>query len=309
MRALDTSIDAYLDACRVEKGLRDATVLAYGRDLAQLAQMSGIEKLDEVTPTVVSDYFRDCYKKQNSARSQNRKWSSLRGFFQWCMRQGWIERNPMENMASPKWGRPLPETLSVQEVLGLLATPGQDTLVGMRDSALLEFLYASGTRISEALALRLDTLDLSERSARVEGKGGRVRWVPVGAVAVAALELWLQEGRPSWAHRAKGADRNLIFLTQQGSGMTRQNAFLRIRKYAQTAGISRAISPHQLRHSFATHLLEGGADLRAVQSLLGHADLSTTELYTHLSGARMQAQYRAHHPRAVVAGTSKGEGN
>lgn len=298
MRTLDACIDAYLNACRVEKGLRDATITAYANDLSQLSALVGARALEEVTPTVVSDYFRACYQQKNSARSQNRKWSSLRSFFRWCMRQGWVEQSPMAQMASPKWGRPLPETLSVQEVLELLAAPGQDTPIGQRDTALLEFLYASGARISEALALSLDTLDLEERSARVDGKGGRVRWVPLGGVAVAALSLWMQEGRAVWKARTKSKTRNLIFLTQQGGVMSRQNAFLRIRKYAEAAGISRAISPHQLRHSFATHLLEGGADLRAVQSLLGHADLSTTELYTHLSSARMKAQYQAHHPRA-----------
>lgn len=298
VRALDECIDAYLDACRVEKGLRDATVAAYGRDLAALARLPGLSSLQAVTPTVISDYFRICYAQGNSARSQNRKWSSLRGFFRWCTRQGWVKQNPMEHMASPKWGRPLPETMSVDEVLSLLAQPGTESLVGLRDTALLEFLYASGCRISEALAIGQDTLELDERSARVLGKGGKIRWVPLGAVAVAALENWLKRGWPAWRAKAKGKDRDLVFLTQQGRGMSRQNAHLRIQKYAQQAGISRAISPHQLRHSFATHLLEGGADLRAVQSLLGHADLSTTELYTHLSSARIQAQVLAHHPRA-----------
>lgn len=294
-------MDAYLDACRVEKGLRPATVLAYGRDLGQLVGLRGVGKLEDVTPSVVSDYFRECYAQKNSARSQTRKWSSLRGFFRWCRVQGWLEQDPMADMPSPKFGRGLPETMSMQEVMALLAQPGCDTLVGQRDTALLEFLYASGARISEALAIRRDALDLEERSARVEGKGGKVRWVPVGAVAVAALQMWLQEGWPVWRARAKGGQRDLVFLTQQGKGMSRQNAHLRIQKHALGAGISRAISPHQLRHSFATHLLEGGADLRAVQSLLGHADLSTTELYTHLSGARVQSQYRAHHPRAKIA--------
>lgn len=296
--ALDACIDAYLQVCQIEKGLRPATVTAYGADLLQLGQETKIEDLEAVTPLVVSDYFRRCYAQGTSARSQTRKWSTLRGFFRWCVAQGFIEQSPMAHMPSPKWGRPLPETLSESEIMALLAAPDPSTLVGLRDLALLEFLYASGCRISEALDLREDALQIEERSARVEGKGGKARFVPLGAVAVAALELWMKEGRPQWQARAAINERDLIFLTQQGGRMSRQNAFLRIRKHAQSAGISRAISPHQLRHSFATHLLERGADLRAVQSLLGHADLSTTELYTHLSNARIQAQYLAHHPRS-----------
>lgn len=298
MPDLEGAIEAYLSACKVEKGLRPATVSAYAQDLAQLVAQTGELSLDRVTPTVIADYFRACYQKQTSARSQNRKWSTLRGFFRWCMRQSWIEQDPMASFPSPKWGRPLPEVLSPHEVLDLLQQPGCDTPVGQRDSALLELLYCSGCRISEALALRIEDLELQERSAKVLGKGGKLRWVPLGAVAVAAIRLWLEQGRTQWFARSPRGSRDLLFLSQKGGGMTRQNAFLRIRKYAEQAGISRGISPHQLRHSFATHLLEGGADLRAVQSLLGHADLSSTELYTHLSKARMEQQYRSHHPRA-----------
>lgn len=298
MPELDEAIEGYLGACKVEKGLRPATISAYAQDLAQLAGQTGGISLDCVTPTLIADYFRACYKKQTSARSQNRKWSTLRGFFRWCMRQSWIDQDPMASFPSPKWGRPLPEVLSPQEVLDLLAQPGCDTLVGQRDSALLELLYCSGCRISEALSLRISDLELQERSAKVVGKGGKLRWVPLGAVAIAAIELWLEQGRAQWLPRTERGQRDLLFLSQKGGGMTRQNAFLRIRRYAEQAGISRGISPHQLRHSFATHLLEGGADLRAVQTLLGHADLSTTELYTHLSQARMEQQYQSHHPRA-----------
>lgn len=299
-RRLDACIDAYLVACRVEKGLRSATVSAYGADLMQLCEQSKVSQLSQVTPLVISDFFRACYASGTGARSQTRKWSTLRGFFRWCLGQAWIDQDPMAHMPSPKWGRPLPETLTESEVLALLGAPDAGSIVGRRDQALLEFLYASGCRVSEALDLREDSLQLDERSARVEGKGGKVRFVPLGAVAVAALEIWIQDGRPQWQARAARKERDLIFLTQKGGRMSRQNAFLRIRKYAQSVGISRAISPHKLRHSFATHLLERGADLRAVQSLLGHADLSTTELYTHLSNARIQAQYVEHHPRSRV---------
>lgn len=284
----------------VEKGLRSATVSAYGADLSQLCQQCQVVDLADLSALVISDYFRSCYAQGTGARSQNRKWSTLRGFFRWCVGQGWIDQSPMAHMPSPKWRRPLPETLTESEILALLGAPDSSTIVGRRDQALLEFLYATGCRITEALDLREESLQLQERSARVEGKGGKVRFVPLGAVAVAALEIWMKEGRTQWQARAGHKERDLIFLTQKGGRMSRQNAFLRIRKHAQAAGISRAISPHKLRHSFATHLLERGADLRAVQSLLGHADLSTTELYTHLSNARIQAQYLEHHPRSRV---------
>lgn len=295
---LEAAIDAYLASCRVERGLSAHTVSAYGRDLKSLVDACGEVGVREVKGEAIADYFRHLVEEGLQPRSQARKWSSLRSFFRWCRRQGWLEGDPMANRPAPQWGRPLPHSLSAQEVLDLLAQPGQEDALGMRDTALLEFLYASGSRVSEALGLGLEHLVLEEGLARVTGKGQRQRIVPLGAIAVSALGLWLARGRPQFAARAASSARSQVFLSQQGKVMSRQNVFLRIRKYALAAGISRPISPHQLRHSFATHLLEGGADLRSLQQLLGHADLATTEIYTHLSTSRLREQHRRHHPRA-----------
>ena len=295
---VDVAIDAFLDACRIEKGLSVHTIRAYATDLRGFAKELEELPVERLNTGHVIAYFRELLASSVSARSQARKWSALRSFFLWLRKQGWMDQHPMEHLPAPKWGRPLPEVLSQGEVLRLLAAPGVETPLGMRDTALLEFMYASGCRISEAVSLTLDRLVLEDGYARVDGKGSRQRVVPLGAVAVSALGMWLDEGRPHFLTKSRSADRKFVFLSRLGRPQTRQNVFLRIRAYAEQVGIERAISPHKLRHSFATHMLEGGADLRSVQKLLGHADLATTEIYTHLSHSRLREQYERHHPRA-----------
>jgi integrase/recombinase XerD len=222
----------------------------------------------------------------------------MRGLFKWLRAEARVPHDPAQGLRMPKLGAKLPELLSRAEVVTLISAPGVASPLGLRDTAMLEFLYGTGSRISEATDLTLDRLHLDRGLVLLEGKGDKQRLVPLGDCALVAMMAWLEEGRDRFAQAARGAAARRVFLSRRGTPVSRQNAWQRIRKHAAAAGINRGISPHKLRHSFATHLLEGGADLRSVQSLLGHADISTTQVYTHLSQRHVRNAYDRHHPRA-----------
>jgi len=299
---LDQRIDEYLTHLKVERGLRPNTLEAYANDLRQLAAFlvdRGCTSPEEVDGKLLLSFLSSLVRAGLSARSQARRWVAIRGLFKHLRRDGVLAGNPTERVKLPRIPRKLPELLDRREVEALLAAPGRDSPLGLRDTALLELLYATGCRVTEAIDLTLDRLHLDQGLVLLQGKGDRQRMVPLGDPALVALEAWITSGRPVLAAKARrGSPPKWVFLNHRGGRLSRQGWFGRLREHALTAGITRPISPHKLRHSFATHLLEGGADLRSVQALLGHADISTTEIYTHVSSQHLRAAYDKHHPRA-----------
>lgn len=291
------AIAVFIDALWMERGLSANTLSAYQSDLAQfsqwLAQSSGHGLLKADRADVMA-YLAHRVAGGASRRTSARLLSSLRRFYRYQIRQQAVASDPTERVEAPRADRPLPGALTEAQVDHLLAAPNSQTALGRRDRCMLEVLYATGLRVSELTALRLDQINLNQGVVRVTGKGGKERLVPLGENAVAALESYLAQDRQAIASAAQVAE---VFITARGGGMTRQAFWYRIRHYAQVAGIHTALSPHTLRHSFATHLLNHGADLRVVQLLLGHSDLSTTQVYTHVARARLQALHAEHHPR------------
>ncbi len=285
-------IDRFLDAQWLEKGLSQNTLDAYRRDLLLLARaLAGRQHtLIEADKAAIGELLA----ARANSRSMARLLSCLRGFYGWLVREGRLADDPTLDIQSPKLGRPLPGTLSEGDVELLLATPDVDDAVELRDRAMLELLYATGLRVSELVGLTLDRVSVNQGVVRVLGKGSKERLVPVGEEALHWLQRYLLRSRPMLLESSLSPQ---LFVTRRGGGMTRQAFWYRLRHYAQRAGISAPLSPHTLRHAFATHLINHGADLRVVQMLLGHSDLSTTQIYTHVARARLQALHRQHHPR------------
>jgi integrase/recombinase XerD len=299
--SVDEAIDEYLEHLKVERGLRPNTLTAYATDLRFFAEHVGDAAVD---PPLLLSFLRRLGKEGLSARSQARRFVAVRGLYRWLRREGRIDADPTQGIALPRFVRRLPELLTRDELHDLLRAPGVDTPLGLRDTALLELMYATGCRVSEALDLTLDRLALGDGLVRLIGKGDKERFVPVGDLAREILARWLAQGRPVMLggkrSRASSGRKppSWVFVNNRGGRLSRQACWARLREHALAAGIGRPISPHKLRHSFATHLLEGGADLRSVQALLGHADISTTEVYTHLSQTHVREAYDRHHPRA-----------
>lgn len=286
-------IDQFLDEIWLEKGLSANTLAAYRRDLVYLAQQSPVPLLqatDKDLLAVIAARFEAGYQARSSAR-----WlSCVKGFYRNALARGRITEDPTAHLQQPKLGRPLPGSLSEAEVTALLAAPDLTTAIGLRDRTMLEVLYACGLRISELVTLSAGSINLSQGVVRVTGKGSKERLIPMGAEAIRWLVRYAEEGREVLL---KGKHSPALFPSQRGQFMTRQTFWHAVKKYALKAGISRPVSPHTLRHAFATHLLNHGADLRAVQMMLGHADLSTTQIYTHVAQARLQQLHSEHHPR------------
>ena len=285
-------IDAYLDALWLEKGLSANSLAAYRRDLAALRAYLA-ERGGNLLAAQSAD-IKGLLSQCRNARSMARLLSCLRGFYAYQLREGRIAADPTLTVESPRLGRPLPGTLSEAEVEALLATPDVEDALELRDKAMLELLYATGLRVSELVGLQLDQLSLTQEAVRVVGKGGKERLVPLGEEALHWLQVYLRQGRPQLLDDGR---RGTVFPNRRGGDMTRQAFWYRIKHYALRAGIGKPLSPHTLRHAFATHLINHGADLRVVQLLLGHADLSTTQIYTHVARARLQELHRRHHPR------------
>ncbi|MFW5815650.1 MAG: site-specific tyrosine recombinase XerD [Wenzhouxiangella sp.] len=284
-------IDPFLDALWAERGLAAQTLAAYRQDLEQFGQAMGQDH-QPIGRSQVMDYLALRLRAGTAVSSVTRQVSCLRQFFAWAQRQGHYKENPMVDLQPPARIRHLPHLLSESEVSRLLVQPDAETPLGLRDRAILEMLYATGMRVSELVGLELARLNLVRGLVRVIGKGGRERLVPLGEPAQLAAERWLKRGRPDCAPRGER-----VFVSCRGLALSRQAVWQRIRKHARDCGIIGDIHPHRLRHSFATHLLDHGADLRVVQMLLGHADLATTQIYTHVSRSRLKALHAAHHPR------------
>lgn len=290
-------IERFLDALWMERGLAAATLAAYRADLTALARwLCSRERggLCEAGQGEILGYLAERMQAGAKPRSVARLRSSLRRFYRYAVREGLIEQDPSAQVEAPKQGQPLPSALSEREVEALLSAPDVDDPLGERDRTMLEVLYATGLRVSELVGLPLGAVGLQQGVVRVVGKGERERLVPLGEDALEWLECHLRRGRPALL---AGRESPHAFVTRRGAAMTRQAFWYRIKRYAIEAGIRTPLSPHTLRHSFATHLLNHGADLRVVQMLLGHSDLSTTQIYTHVARQRLQRLHAEHHPR------------
>lgn len=287
-------IDAYLDHLRVERALAKNTLEAYARDLNALAAVIGDVPVERIGPELVTDLLAKNVKRGFGARSSARQLSGLRGFFKFLVRERAIAEDPTLLVERPRLGRRLPRVLSFDEVSRLLAAPDVTKPRGMRDAAMLHVMYASGLRVSELVGLTIADLDRQRGLVSAFGKGGKRRLVPVGEVALSHVDRYLDEVRSKVARDNERA----LFLSPRGRKLSRQGFWKIVKRMAVVAGITTPISPHKLRHSFATHLLQGGADLRAVQAMLGHADLGTTEIYTRVAQDHVRRQYTRAHPRA-----------
>lgn len=293
---------SYIQQFRQElltRGLATNTRNAYIRDLL-LCETTNSKAITRWEASDVLGCLAALYQQGKTARSQARALSSLKQFFLWQINTNQRDDNPCEHIKTPKLGRTLPKDLSESDVDALLASPDTSTALGMRDQAMFEVLYACGLRVSELIHLSLSEVNLNAGWLQVTGKGDKTRLVPLGEVAIDVLTDYLTIARPQLCIMKNGRESRCqaVFLTQQGGYMTRQNFWYVIKRYAQQAGIETDISPHTLRHAFATHLLNHGADLRSVQMLLGHSDLSTTQIYTHVATARLQQLHHQYHPRA-----------
>ncbi|MHB8501041.1 MAG: site-specific tyrosine recombinase XerD [Candidatus Acidiferrales bacterium] len=295
---MTAAISLFLTHVKVEKGLSANTVAAYQRDLAKFSLFAQKRKLElnEVSRDDLVDFLAGLYRGKLESRTVARNLVTLRNFFRFAQIQELIPADPSQNLESPKIRRTLPGYLRLEEVERLLAQPDAKTPLGLRDRAMLEVLYSTGLRVSELIGLRVTDLDTKVGCIRCIGKGDKERIVPAGRKAVGMVEKYLQDARPKLL--GKGASSPALFVNRRGGALSRVGVWKILSAYGRRAGLRVALTPHMLRHSFATHLLERGADLRSVQLMLGHADISTTQIYTHVVEERLKQIYKAHHPRA-----------
>lgn len=290
-------VDTYMDYLIIEKGLSANSITAYGTDLASYINYlsdNGIEDLGNADTTAVLGWLVYLTRQGLSAKSRARHLISIRGFYKYLTAEKLISTNPLKDIDIPKTGRHLPGVISVNEVEALLNACDVTTPKGQRNLAMMEIMYGAGLRVSELVFLKVVDVNLDAGLVRVMGKGAKERIVPIGSKAKDAARLWLDQGRPK---ELKQLSSDFLFIARAGNPMTRQAFWKIIKKYALAAGIARPVSPHTLRHSFATHLIEGGADLRSVQTMLGHSDISTTQIYTHISRDYLIKMHHEFHPR------------
>lgn len=296
--ALPGQMSAFLNFCRIEKGLSDNSIQAYSTDLSSFhtfltadgGASSATADLDRLRA-----YLDHLYQTGLSPRSVARRLTTLRNFYGFLLREGAIQTDPTEHLRAPRQWQTIPKFLNLQEIEKVLAAIDRSHPTGLRDRAMLELLFATGARVSELCRIASGDLDANLGVLRVTGKGNKQRLVPVGKQALLAIELYLKDGRPAIL---KGRASRYLFVSARGGPLTRQGFWKLLTLAGKKAGIFRGLTPHVLRHSFATHLLEGGADLRSVQVMLGHADISTTQIYTHVMRSRLRDTVQRHHPRA-----------
>lgn len=297
---ISAAISAFLTHVRVEKGLSSNTVSAYGRDMFKFEAFAKKRKLTlkSITRDDLVDFLSSLYHQKLESRTVARHLVTLRNFFRFAQVQELIAQDPSLNLESPKIRRSLPDYLRLEEVEKLLAQPDEKTPIGLRDRTMLEVLYSSGLRVSELTGLRVMDLDRSVGCVRCIGKGDKERIVPVGKKAMSLVDRYLRDARPKLLGKGSLANSPVLFLNRRGGRLSRVGVWKILSAYGRQAGLRVALTPHMLRHSFATHLLERGADLRSVQLMLGHSDISTTQIYTHVVEERLKQIYKAHHPRA-----------
>lgn len=293
---LDVAIDLFLQYAKIERNLSPNTVESYARDLTRFAAFcvdADVTRAELVDARLLLRYLVHLSQTGLAARSQARALVAIRGLFRHLRADNQLQSDPTAGIELPRLSRKLPRVLSEDEVERLLAAPDRSTALGLRDAAMLETLYASGLRVSELCQLRNDAVDRQRGFVRAMGKGRKQRLVPLGETALLTIEDYLREARPTLDRRRS----SFLFLSRLGGALTRQAFYKNLGRLARAAGIARAISPHTLRHSFATHLVQRGADLRAVQAMLGHVDIATTEIYTHISRGHLARVHAEHHPR------------
>ncbi len=300
---LESAIESYVRHLKVERHMAKNTVLAYKRDLNQFmnsCQIQGVaDDICTISDAHISEFMLDLLEADIKKRSISRKLSAVRGMFGYLMRRELIVQDPSQKVDSPKYGTTVPQILSLDEVERLIDAPDVTTPEGHRDRVMLELLYDTGLRVSELVTLNMREVDLAQSALRITGKGQHQRIVPFGEYAQEALQKYVDETRAQLMAKNGGVKAStFMFVTRRGSNMTRQAFWKNLKRYALIADIQKPISPHKLRHSFATHILERGMDLRIVQTLLGHADISTTQIYTHVANTRLKKVHQAHHPRA-----------
>jgi integrase/recombinase XerD len=298
---MESATHVFLNYLRVEKGLSQNTILAYGRDLRKFTVFLDNrrkQKVDAIDRTDIVDFLSSLYRDKLDSRSVARYLVSLRSFFKYALMEEWVRVDPTENLESPKIRQSLPMYLRADEVERLLAAPDVNTPIGLRDRAMIEVLYSTGLRVSELLNLRVSDLDVRMGCIRCIGKGDKERLIPIGRKAIAAVEQYVARSRSKFVQSNSLAQNQLLFLTRDGRKLSRISIWKILHNYGVKLRLRGRLTPHTLRHSFATHLLERGADLRSVQLMLGHADISTTQIYTHVVEDRLKQIYKAHHPRA-----------
>ncbi len=291
-------VEDYLAYLSVERGLANNTLSAYGRDLrayVRFLQGQSLTALSETTKETVRTYLEQLHNRGRAASTISRNLAAIKSFYQFMVREDCLSVDPTEHLQSPKVEKRLPHVMSLTEVEALLSQPAAEEPASQRDKAMLEVLYATGIRVSELVSLNVNDVNLEVGFLRCLGKGNKERIVPLGSVAVRALSQYLEQGRTKLV---KSAAETALFVNQHGRRLTRQGFWKITKRYAKEAKIDESITPHTLRHSFATHLLENGADLRSVQEMLGHADISTTQIYTHVTRNRLKEVYQKAHPRA-----------
>jgi integrase/recombinase XerC len=294
---MHTATTRFLRYLRAERNVSAHTLDAYASDLAQFGEFLAADELEwqQTDRYLLRRYVVHLQASGAARASIARKLACLRSFFRYAQREAEVVRNPAQHVLTPRRGERLPNALSIHEMASLLAAPDVTTAVGLRDRAILEVLYAAGLRVSELVALDFNGIDWGRAEARIWGKGNKERIVVLGELAILALKIYIEHARPELAgQKSSGA----LFIHRRGGRLSDRSVRMLVSDYAQRAGITRAVSPHTLRHTFATHLLDGGADLRVVQELLGHADLATTQIYTHISQQQARRIYLAAHPRA-----------
>jgi len=297
---ISASITSFLTHVRVEKGLSVNTISAYRRDLVKFDEFAKKRKLtlESVSRDALVDFLASLYRQKLESRTVARHLVTLRNFFRFAQVQGLRAEDPSLNLESPKIRKSLPGYLKLEEVEKLLAQPDEKTPMGLRDRAMREVLYSTGLRVSELISLRVMDLDRSAGFVRCIGKGDKERIVPIGKKALALVDRYLRDARPKLVSKGKQVSGTSLFINRRGGNLSRVGVWKILSGYGRRAGMRVALTPHMLRHSFATHLLERGADLRSVQLMLGHSDISTTQIYTHVVEERLKQIYKAHHPRA-----------
>jgi integrase/recombinase XerD len=298
-------LDAYIAFVRAERGLSGKTVDAYAQDLTvyfAFLREHGVTEPTRVTQEDVLAHLSALGRRKLSRRSQARHLAALRGFHRFLVAERYTEKDPTEDVDTPRFARKLPVFLTLEEVEQLLAAPDESTPEGVRDRAMIEVLYATGLRVSELVGLGVNDIQLGAGYLVAKGKGAKERIVPLGTFAIEKVQAYLEHTR---LVLLDGRQSQALFVTSRGDGFTRQGFWKLLKRYALKAGIMKQISPHKLRHSFATHLVERGADLRAVQAMLGHADLATTQIYTHVNSERLRKVYDSHHPRGDGPGAQE----
>lgn len=290
-------IHSFLSYLRVEKGVSMNTHDAYRRDVEKFQEFAAKKRvtLERATRDTIVEFLRTLYDRKLDSRSVARHLVTLRQFFRFALIEGFVKEDPTETVESPRFRMGLPRFLSVEEVDRLLQAPDAGTIIGLRDKAMIEVMYSAGLRVSELCGLRLSDIHFDSGYLRCMGKGSKERLVPIGRKAMEVVQLYLRESRPKLLREGST---ELLFLNRHGGACSRHGFWKTVSDFGKKAGLRKPLKPHMLRHSFATHLLDRGADLRAVQMMLGHTDIATTQIYTHVVEERLKQVYRAHHPRA-----------